>query len=316
MNVSVIIPAYNTASFIERAVNSALLHPEVMEILLVEDGSKDNTLEMCQRLKQQHIKVKLFQHANGKNQGAGATRNLGIKNATQEFIAFLDADDYYTEIRFLKEKEIFKNNPGADGVYGAIGVEYLDAFGAKAWEAKGFDEKTLTTVNKLINPKHLFEYLIGVKNPKDYRGYYSIDALTIKRNSLLASQVLFSPSLKLHQDTVFIWQTAYALKLLTGEFEKPLAIRGVHADNRFIHTNKLNDSRSKMYKVMRDWTIVQKINNNIFERFNHKYFSHYISSKTKIGKPFFYLKLLIIDSATRNNFGKKQLRLIYKQMFT
>jgi len=242
MEVSVIIPAYKAAAFLERAVESALQLPEVKEILLVEDGSLDETLGVCQRLSQKHTVVKLFQHPNGKNKGAGTSRNLGIANATQAFIAFLDADDYYTEIRFKKEKEIFKNNPDADGVYGAIGVSYLDKKGAEAWEDKGLNEGSLTTVNKIVAPEHLFDFLIGTANPKAYRGYYSIDGLTLKRKSLLDSKILFHTSLRLHQDTVFLWKTAYALKLYTGEFENPIAMRGVHADNRFIHASRLHVS--------------------------------------------------------------------------
>ncbi|CAM3439049.1 glycosyltransferase family 2 protein [Aequorivita lipolytica] len=316
MEVSVIIPAYNAASFVERAVKSALRHTEVKEILLIEDGSKDNTLQICKELRQQHNIVKLFQHNQGENQGAGATRNLGIRNATQNFIAFLDADDYYTEIRFQKEKEIFKKHPDADGVYGAIGVEYLDAVGAKAWEAKGFDHNTLTTVNKPVDPDHLFAFLTDFDNPKDYDGYFSIDAFTIKREQLLTSEIKFDASLRLHQDTIFLWQAAYALNLYTGEFEKPLAMRCVHSDNRFIHTKKLNASRSKMYKVMRDWTILQKLQNNFIEFFNQKYFEHYISSKEKTVKHFSYLKLLLVDRRIRNNFSKKQLKFVLRQIFS
>jgi glycosyltransferase involved in cell wall biosynthesis len=59
-----------------------------------------------------------------RNHGAGATRNLGIEKASQNFIAFLDADDYYLPNRFDAEKELFKNSE-IDGIFGAIGVEYL-----------------------------------------------------------------------------------------------------------------------------------------------------------------------------------------------
>lgn len=316
MKVSVIIPAYNAAPFLIRAVESALQHLEVKEVILVEDGSKDNTLEVCQRLSEQHTAVKLLRHHKGQNKGAGASRNLGINNATQEFIAFLDADDYFTKIRFQKEKEVFKNYPDADGVYGAIGVEYLDTVGAKAWEAKGLDQKSLTTVNKRIDPDHLFEFIIGINNRENYNGYFSIDGLTIKRKSLLEAKVLFDHSLRLHQDTVFLWQASYYLKLYTGEFENAVAIRGVHDNNRFIHENKLDKSRSAQYLVIRDWAIQQKLDEKIINRFHQKFFKHYITSKSKLEKPFSYLKLLVIDNGTRNNFSKKQLKFIWKQMFS
>ncbi|WP_432409979.1 glycosyltransferase family 2 protein [Rasiella sp. SM2506] len=310
MNISVIIPAYNAAAFLERAVQSVLQHPEVKELLLVEDGSTDDTLQVCQRLRAANTNVHVFQHPNGQNKGAGASRNLGIANATQEYIAFLDADDFYTARRFKKEKETFENYPDADGVYGAIGVEYLDAIGAKAWEAKGLDQETLTTVNKILPPDHLFEYIAGIYNADGYTGYFSIDGLTIKRNAIIKLKLEFDTSLQLHQDTVFMWQASYHLKLYTGEFELPIAVRGVHADNRFIHKNKLHASRSKQYKVLRDWGLQASLDKRVVNRFQLRFFRNYLRSKNSWEKPFFYMKLLLKDTYTRNLFGKKQLKIV------
>ena len=312
--MSVIIPVYNAAVFLERAVKSALKHAEVKEVLLIEDGSKDNSLEVCRQLSEQYDIVKLFQHPNGQNLGAGATRNLGIQNATQEYISFLDADDYFTDIRFQKEKEIFKNYPDADGVYGAIGVEYIDETGAKAWESKGFDETTLTTVNKEINPDHLFEFLIGYNKFDGYRGYFSIDGLTVKRTSLLSSKVTFPKNLRLHQDTVFLWQIAYFLNLYAGEIKQPLAMRGVHENNRFIHAKNIHKSRSEVNRVMREWLIDNKLEVKFISHFSQLYFKHFISSKPKIEKPFYYLKFLLTDGGVRSNFGKQQLMFIWRQL--
>jgi len=315
MNVSVVIPAYNAAPFLSRAVESALQHDEVKEVLLIEDGSKDATLDMCEQLVQAHSRVKLLRHPKGVNMGAGASRNLGIKNATQDYISFLDADDYYTNIRFQKEKEVFKNNPDADGVYGAIGVEYLDAVGAQAWEAKGLDGKSLTTVNKYIPSKHLFEYISGIENPNGYEGYFSIDGLTIKRTAIIKSKLEFNISLRLHQDTVFMWQASYYFKLYTGEFEVPVAVRGVHSENRFIHKSRLNTTRSKQYKVLRDWGIQEALDTQVVYRFHLRFFRNYLRSKNRWKRPIFYTKLLIDDTFTRRLFGKKQIKLVKKLTF-
>ena len=123
MKISVIIPVYNAEKYVEQAVNSALQFQEVFEIILIEDHSPDNALEICENLAKQHHRVKLFQHPDRQNHGAGASRNLGIEKASGDFISFLDADDYYLPNRFDSERELFKN-PNVDGVYGAIGVHY------------------------------------------------------------------------------------------------------------------------------------------------------------------------------------------------
>ena len=61
MELSVIIPVYNAGCFIEKAVNSALQFDIVKEILLIEDGSDDNSLKICVSLEKEHSRVKLFQ---------------------------------------------------------------------------------------------------------------------------------------------------------------------------------------------------------------------------------------------------------------
>ncbi len=122
--VSVIIPVYNAEPFLEKAVKSALEQLQTGEIILVEDAPPDNCYTICQRLESEHHKVKLYTHPNRANRGAGASRNLGIQMASCPYIAFLDADDYYLPIRFLKTEEVFSINPKIDGVYEACGFEF------------------------------------------------------------------------------------------------------------------------------------------------------------------------------------------------
>ena len=61
MTISVIIPVYNAAAFLEKAVHSALQFEEVQEVLLIEDQSTDHSLEVCKKLAQENSKIKLFQ---------------------------------------------------------------------------------------------------------------------------------------------------------------------------------------------------------------------------------------------------------------
>ena len=115
MKISVIIPVYNAENFIEKAVYSALNQPEVNEIILIEDKSKDNSLNICQKLANEHSIVKLLQHKDNLNHGAGASRNIGLIHAQYEYISFLDADDFFLPKRFLKTKQVFFENPDAEG---------------------------------------------------------------------------------------------------------------------------------------------------------------------------------------------------------
>jgi len=252
MKISVIIPVYNAEHYVTQAVESALQFDEVSEVILVEDKSPDNALEVCQNLEKKYERVKLFQHPDKGNHGAGASRNLGIEKATVDFIAFLDADDYYLPNRFDAEKKLFEN-PEVDAVYGALGVHY---YSEKAKEQYGqlFGDR-LTTVYQKHDPKDVFP---GVLNMKGSFGLFSIDALTLRRKSMLEKiRPVFKTHLRLHQDTEFIFRSSYYLKFYPGILDKAVAMRGVHESNRItqVDSNKVKPSitRVMLWREVNKW---------------------------------------------------------------
>src|SRR5690606_16621737 len=95
VNISVIIHVYNAEKYLEKAVKSALKFDVVTEVILVEDRSPDNAYQICKDLASSNDRVKLYTHPNNENRGAGASRNLGLEKAIGNYIAFLDADDFY-----------------------------------------------------------------------------------------------------------------------------------------------------------------------------------------------------------------------------
>ena len=91
--VSVIIPVYKSEKCLEKAVNSVLNQSfSDFEILLVDDGSPDNSLALCQKLSSQDPRIKALHKENG---GICSARNFGIDHASGKYIAFLDHDDEY-----------------------------------------------------------------------------------------------------------------------------------------------------------------------------------------------------------------------------
>lgn len=90
--VSIIIPAYNAERFLERCVNSILQQTyEELEILIINDGSLDRTLELCNQYKERDERIQVINQAN---KGVAATRNVGLRNVTGDYILFVDADDW------------------------------------------------------------------------------------------------------------------------------------------------------------------------------------------------------------------------------
>lgn len=89
--ISVIIPAYNAGAFIEGCINSVLNQTyQDFEIIVVNDGSTDNTLEILNRLAERDKRIKVISQQNG---GVSAARNTALKYASGEFITYVDADD-------------------------------------------------------------------------------------------------------------------------------------------------------------------------------------------------------------------------------
>ncbi|WBV55536.1 glycosyltransferase [Chryseobacterium daecheongense] len=251
MKISVIIPVYNAENYISQAVQSALQFEEVFEVILVEDKSPDNALVVCQRLVEEHDRVKLYQHPDKQNHGAGASRNLGIQNATGDFIAFLDADDYYLPNRFDAEKELFQN-PDVEGVYGAIGVHYYSEK-AKEQYYKIFEDR-LTTVYKKHNPQDVFP---GLLNMKGSFGLFSLDGLTIRKSALSKVGQFFKTQLRLHQDTEFIFRLSFYLRLYSGLLNTAVAVRGVHENNRITQVDvgkiKPSSTRIMLWREVNNW---------------------------------------------------------------
>ncbi|MCS3868662.1 glycosyltransferase involved in cell wall biosynthesis [Chryseobacterium ginsenosidimutans] len=253
MKISVIIPVYNAEKYVTQAVESALqCEAEVGEVILIEDKSPDNALEVCKELEIKYDKVKLFRHSDKDNHGAGASRNLGILKATCDFIAFLDADDYYLPNRFEAEKKLFKD-PKVDGIYGALGVEY---YSRKAKEQYfSLFENRLTTVYRKYHPKDVFP---GQLNMLGSFGLFTMNALTVRREALIKKmKPLFKPKLKFHEDTEFLFRLSYYLDLHPGILDQAVAIRGVHEENRItkVDTGRINPASTRvlLWKEIHEW---------------------------------------------------------------
>jgi len=114
--VSVIIPAYNAETFIEKTILSVLSQTyNNIEVLVVDDGSRDRTAEIIQTFAQNDHRIILLQQSNA---GVAAARNLAIEKAQGEYIAAIDADDIWYPQNLEKQVQcMLKSEPSVGVVY-------------------------------------------------------------------------------------------------------------------------------------------------------------------------------------------------------
>ncbi len=104
--VSVVIPAYNSSQYLLESVESALAQTyEPIEVLVVDDGSTDATRDILAPL----VSSERIKYLHQENQGPAAARNLGIRHAKGDMIAFLDADDIWLREKLETQIELFGN---------------------------------------------------------------------------------------------------------------------------------------------------------------------------------------------------------------
>lgn len=248
--ISVIIPAYNSELYIQKAIDSVLEQPEDIEIIIVDDGSIDKTLSICKEMANENVNINIVQHLDKKNHGRSASRNLGIKNANGLYIAFLDADDYYLPNRFVNDIKILEGEKSIDGVYNAISAHFYRDF-----TSKEKSKLQLTTLREVIQPEKLFESM----GPIGHFGYFSGIGLTVKR-CIFEKTGFFNELLAVAEDTELWIKMTLIASLKSGIIDKPIAMRGVHDNNSSFKDDDLYRINNLiMYESLLNWSFEKNI---------------------------------------------------------
>ncbi|BCS54962.1 glycosyltransferase family A protein [Geobacter sp. SVR] len=133
--ISVIIPAYNAARYICKAIDSVLAQTWTdFEIIVIDDGSSDNTHLLVQS---RYPAVSCFRTVN---KGVSHARNYGIAQARGSLIAFLDADDHWLPEKLEKQEALFKKDP-------SLGLVFTDNF---FFDERGISPFTVNKKNRLM----------------------------------------------------------------------------------------------------------------------------------------------------------------------
>lgn len=125
VTISAILPNYNMAEFLQRSLRSLLTQTQPFtEIIVIDDGSSDDSLAVIHQIRDKHPHVKLIQHE--KNRGVIEALNTGLHHATGDYIMLCAADDYYGHTVVEKSKEVIKHYPSVGLICGDAVVERFD----------------------------------------------------------------------------------------------------------------------------------------------------------------------------------------------
>lgn len=190
IKISTIIPIYNSSKYLNRCLDSLLAAQigEVNnEIILVNDGSTDSSLEICEEYAKKHKNIKVFSQIN---QGPSVARNRGIEKAIGEYITFVDSDDYVEGEYFEEVLSTQTTYPTADIVVFSY-YKVKNNTREKFLVSSQFDKLlSIEGIKKLLLNTIDFDYLLFPFNK-------------IYRKSLIMKTELFPTNLRLGEDAIF-----------------------------------------------------------------------------------------------------------------
>ncbi|MBC6445401.1 MAG: glycosyltransferase family 2 protein [Alphaproteobacteria bacterium GM202ARS2] len=153
--VSVILPTYNRASYLQQAIDSILSQTlRDWELIIVDDASTDSTPEVVRRFTQQDPRIRSYRHTS--NQGAAAARNTGIQHATGTYITFQDDDDLSHPERLQKQQADLKKRPRH--AYSRTWVTKFHTETPYKWDKQGDRQK---------QNRHAVGYLVTIMAPRE-----------------------------------------------------------------------------------------------------------------------------------------------------
>ncbi|NWJ51794.1 MAG: glycosyltransferase family 2 protein [Bacteroidetes bacterium] len=222
--VSIITPAYNSSNFIEQTIKSVLAQTYAnWEMLIVDDGSTDDTKDIVIRYSQIDQRIKLFVHPDNSNRGVSASRNLAIENAKGKYLSLLDSDDLWLSYKTEIQVEQFKNNYG-------VGLVYSKAL-------------CIDSNNRFLPDNNIYNFPSSL-----YSGQPGLSENNKANVELMLKNVLYMPcltvmidrevlgELRFHEDLFYQKEDHFLFTLLVNRrpiyyYDAPLALYRVHANS-------------------------------------------------------------------------------------
>ncbi len=285
--LSIAVPCYNSAAYMDKCINSLLKGKEDVEIIIVNDGStKDNTKEIADEyaLKYPSI-IKVVHQENG---GHGQAVNTGLKNSTGEYFKVVDSDDWVDEDAYVKILDTLKAMIEKETKLDLLLSNFV-------YEKQGAKHKKVMKYKSAIKPNTLLSWEddVNFKKPQ-----YILMHSVIYRTELLRECDLELPKHTFYVDNIFVYKPLPYVKsmyYLDVDFYRYFIGRDDQSVNEKVMISRI-DQQIKVSKIIIDIYNKENIKNSKLD----KYMLQYLDMMMCVSS------IMLILSGTKENLDKKK----------
>ena len=287
--LSFAVPCYNSAAYMEKCVNSLLAGGEDVEILIVNDGSTDETAVIADRLAAEHPTIVRAIHKQ--NGGHGSAVNAGIEHATGLYFKVVDSDDWVKEEAYMQVLETLKNLTGGEKVLDMLISNFV-------YEKIGESRRKVMQYRHILPKDEMFTWS-DIRH--FYKGHYILMHSVIFRTKLLRECGLQLPEHTFYVDNIYVFEPLLHVKnmyYLDVNFYRYYIGREDQSVNESIMIGRI-DQQIKVNKIMADFMVENKsaiVANKKLEQ----YMLSYLDIITTVSS------ILLIKSGTEENLQKKK----------
>lgn len=262
--ISVIVPVYNVEQYLTRCIRTIINQTySNLEIILIDDGSTDNSGKICDSFKDKRIKV-----IHKKNGGLGRARNTGIKNATGKYFMFVDSDDYldFTIIENLYVQLISQKADTCIGGFKRVFTNKVTSIKNPYADQTFYNNEILTNV--LVK-------MFGKNSIKDDHIEMSVWKVLFNAKIIKENNILF-PSEKKFISEDIIFDTEYFSKARTVTMSSDVGYNYCKNDDSL--TTRYNSRRFELQKNLMCELLNRARALNIFEESNQRILNTFLSN--------------------------------------
>ena len=237
--ISVLVTSYNYGHYLRQTLDSILAQTyKKYEVIIVDDGSTDNSVELIKEYTQRYPNFHLYQHEGGVNKGLPASVKFGVEKAKGEYVAFLESDDHWHKAKLEKVAEMINKHPNA-----VIISNNVTAFAEDTkivWLAKSY----INSINKNISEENFIE------SDSLFNTIPTLSAVTIKTSNLV--NLDFNPPISVFLD-LWIYNQIFAKYPLYYLFDK-LTYWRKHPDSFGYRAHEFNEQNDDFIKKLKEIT--------------------------------------------------------------